>query len=78
MNRKQNLSSAKCSVAMFVAILILAGSVLAVGQTYRTVYRFKDGNDGVGPGGLIFDKAGNLYGTTAGGGGGQDGACGDT
>jgi hypothetical protein len=38
----------------------------------RQIHLFKAGNDGGGPnGGLIFDKAGSLYGTTVGGGAGN-------
>ncbi len=39
------------------------------GWTQSVLYNFAGGNDGFGPGGgLIFDKAGNLYGTTPDGG----------
>ena len=42
----------------------------------RVLYNF-NGTDGDGPNGLIFDAAGNLYGTTAAGGGsGCNGGCG--
>jgi uncharacterized repeat protein (TIGR03803 family) len=36
------------------------------------LYGFKGGNDGAGPTGLILDQAGNLYGTTEGGGSSQN------
>jgi hypothetical protein len=36
--------------------------------TETTLYSFTGGNDGAGPGPLVFDKAGNLYGATSGGG----------
>jgi uncharacterized repeat protein (TIGR03803 family) len=40
------------------------------GWTETILYSFQGGNDGEGPSsGLIFDQAGNLYGTTTGGGG---------
>ena len=46
------------------AILLLLGSVLAVGQE-TVLHRFRSGNDGSEPrAGLIADAAGNLYGTT--------------
>jgi len=38
------------------------------GWTESTLYSFSGGNDGGGPSGLTFDNAGNLYGTTNGGG----------
>jgi uncharacterized repeat protein (TIGR03803 family) len=39
------------------------------GWTERLLHSFGEGNDGIGPAaGLIFDAAGNLYGTTSGGG----------
>jgi len=46
--------------------------------TETELYSFAGGNDGAGPvGGVIFDKAGNLYGVTQGGGGnGCFGGCG--
>jgi len=40
------------------------------GWTETVLYSFQGGNDGVGPSdGLVFDQAGNLYGTTYGGNG---------
>ena len=36
--------------------------------TETVLYNFGNGDDGVGPSNLIFDSAGNLYGTTVGGG----------
>ena len=45
----------------------------ATGWKYRTLYNFTGGNDGSFPsGGLIFDRSGNLYGTTANGGGAEN------
>src|SRR5580693_1448341 len=42
--------------------------------TETTLYNFKGLNDGFGPGGgVVFDTAGNLYGTTPGGGAHSDG-----
>jgi uncharacterized repeat protein (TIGR03803 family) len=52
----------------------------ATGWSYSVLYVFKGGRDGVDPNGsLIFDASGNLYGTTASGGGSQScasGGCG--
>jgi uncharacterized repeat protein (TIGR03803 family) len=68
MNAKQNLFSAKPMIAL-IAILTVAGSVLAVGQSESVIYRFKDPSDGSNPaGGLISDSVGNFYGTTLSGG----------
>jgi uncharacterized repeat protein (TIGR03803 family) len=56
---------------MTVAALIFAGSATASGQTAETtLYLFgSQSGDGIQPAGpVIFDKAGNLYGTTASGG----------
>jgi uncharacterized repeat protein (TIGR03803 family) len=59
----------KWSMAIFIAIVILAGNVLAVGQTERVVHRFQGGNGGFGPEDrLITDQAGNFYGITTKGG----------
>lgn len=47
--------------------------------TESVLYSFAGGNDGMYPyGGVVFDKSGNLYGTTVGGGSGSncDGGCG--
>lgn len=46
--------------------------------TERVLYRFQGGKDGAGPvGSLVFDAAGNAYGTTAGGGSNKcNGGCG--
>jgi hypothetical protein len=44
------------------------------GWTETVLYSFQDGSDGATPeGGLVFDQAGNLYGTTQSGGG--EGGC---
>jgi uncharacterized repeat protein (TIGR03803 family) len=40
----------------------------ALAYTYQVLYTFTGGADGYGPTGLIHDDAGNLYGTTVGGG----------
>jgi uncharacterized repeat protein (TIGR03803 family) len=52
-----------------LSILLLAPAGWA-GSKYKILYSFKGGNDGIDPhGNLVFDTAGNLYGTTAQGGG---------
>jgi len=69
--------SARSLSASLVAIL-LAGSVLVAGQAHETVlYSFgANPNDGNIPnGGLVFDSAGNLYGTTQRGGANNGGTA---
>jgi hypothetical protein len=69
--------SAKATVIVVLLALVAAEATATVfelthsGSRYavRTLYSFKGGTDGAGPsGGLIFDKAGALYGTTNAGG----------
>ncbi|MFZ0321862.1 MAG: choice-of-anchor tandem repeat GloVer-containing protein [Candidatus Sulfotelmatobacter sp.] len=57
--------------AVFLTLLlILAASASATAPSEKTIYNFQAGNDGAGPSGnLVADSAGNLYGTTADGGG---------
>lgn len=70
--------SARSLFATWVAIVLT--SVLATAQAHETVlYSFgTSSNDGAAPnGGLVFDRAGNLYGTTESGGlAGCSGHCG--
>jgi hypothetical protein len=59
-----------CGRIVFVVlvVLVLSGSVFAVGPVEKLVYRFQLPPDSASPqGGLVADPAGNLYGTTAGG-----------
>ena len=64
-------------VSMFFAAMIcvlVVGSAQAVGQQYASLYSFQGNADGWNPiGFLIYDSAGNLYGTTTYGGTGT--AC---
>jgi uncharacterized repeat protein (TIGR03803 family) len=54
------------------ALLPFMSCHAALAGQVKVLYAFKGGNDGVSPGtGVIKDKAGNLYGTTLGGGGGS-------
>lgn len=55
------------------AILVLAGSAFASGPQEKLLYSFQgpsapSGQDGEGPGSLISDAKGNMYGVTTGGG----------
>lgn len=69
------MSSQKSRVptVAFFSALLFATSVLALGQTFTTLYNFDRGKGGENPAaGLILDGQGNLYGTaSAGGVGGQ-------
>jgi uncharacterized repeat protein (TIGR03803 family) len=73
----------RCLGSKFVLNTLLALAVLVLPDSshakFRVLYTFKGGSDGSGPvASLIMDAAGNLYGTTVGGGGtGCDGGgCG--
>ncbi len=53
-----------------LSILLALAPVGWAGSKYKVLYNFKGGDDGIDPhGNLVFDAAGNLYGTTAQGGG---------
>jgi uncharacterized repeat protein (TIGR03803 family) len=68
-------------LAIVSLLLVLAPAGWA-GSKYKVLHNFKGGEDGIEPhGNLVFDAAGNLYGTTAQGGGisachGQYNGCG--
>ncbi len=65
MNRTHNFPGVKWSMAVFSAILLLAGSVLASVAREHVIYDFQGNDNGEVPyGGVISDKAGNFYGTT--------------
>ena len=68
MNRNISVGSLWASLLAFIMVMVPPG-VWAAGK-YNVLYNFKGGSDGIGPTGLIFDPAGNLYGTTDVGGGG--------
>ena len=51
-----------------VASLLVLLAMAVQAQTYSVIHNFTGGADGAGPGGLIIDAAGNLYGAAAGGG----------
>jgi uncharacterized repeat protein (TIGR03803 family) len=68
MNYKKFSGAASAALMIVIAILMLAPDSGAQSE-YKTLYKFKGGKDGNGPqAGLVFDMAGNLYGTTESGG----------
>ncbi len=57
------------AISIVVASLMFTSGALASGATETTIYTFGNPPDGEFPAGpVVFDKAGNIYGTTAGGG----------
>jgi uncharacterized repeat protein (TIGR03803 family) len=61
--------SDKISVTVLVPALVLVVATSVYGQTLTVLHSFTGGNDGARPQtGLTFDRGGNLYGTTHGGG----------
>ncbi|HEY0795461.1 MAG TPA: choice-of-anchor tandem repeat GloVer-containing protein [Acidisarcina sp.] len=70
------MKSRSFSLAITIACSTVAALTLSTQLTaqpasvFTTIYTFPGGADGANPGGLIQDKAGILYGTTAAGGGG--------
>ena len=68
MNRKQCPSFAVRLVGLFMVIFALGASASAEWKE-KVLYSFQGGTDGSTPaGGVVFDKAGNLYGATTDGG----------
>ncbi len=68
MHSRKSLIGLNTALAVVVGFLIATASLRAVGQE-RVLHAFND-RDGLGlDAGVIFDAAGNLYGTTLGGGG---------
>jgi uncharacterized repeat protein (TIGR03803 family) len=51
-------------LSVLIAAIALSAATIAPAATLKTLYEF-DGKNGDGPGGLIFDQSGNLYGTTS-------------
>ena len=69
MNYKKFLGAAGATLTIVIILtLVLAPGAWAQSK-YKTLHKFTDGKDGLGPSSnLIFDPAGNLYGTTTSGG----------
>jgi hypothetical protein len=60
----------KCSRPAICAIILAMASVASASWKEKVLYSFQGGTDGSTPaGGVVFDTAGNLYGTTQQGGG---------
>jgi uncharacterized repeat protein (TIGR03803 family) len=69
MQSEKQLTAWTRRLAILSIVLALAPAAWA-GSKFKVLYSFKGGNDGIDPhGNLVFDAAGNLYGTTAQGGG---------
>jgi uncharacterized repeat protein (TIGR03803 family) len=68
MRKKKSWVLISAILVVFTVALVLLPESMAASQ-YKVLHAFKGGADGAIPmAGLIFDAAGNLYGTTAGGG----------
>src|SRR5580693_3919170 len=68
MNYKRFLGAASAALMIIIAILTLVPGAGAASK-YKTLYKFTGGVDGKEPfASLVFDQAGNLYGTTESGG----------
>jgi uncharacterized repeat protein (TIGR03803 family) len=72
-NRKRLSTLEAVMLVVIIVIPVLSPSAWAQSK-YRTLYAFTGGKDGSSPvAGLVFDQAGNLYGTTIYG--GDQGLC---
>jgi uncharacterized repeat protein (TIGR03803 family) len=68
------MSPARVLMASILFVTLLVSGAWAAAVKYNTLYKFKGRDDGSRPiAGLIFDSAGNLYGTTVEGGAEGDG-----
>ena len=68
MRPKKSWSIVGVTLAVIAVALVLAPGAWAA-STFKVLHRFPGGSDAEPVAGLIFDAAGNLYGTTANGGG---------
>jgi uncharacterized repeat protein (TIGR03803 family) len=66
---KKRLSTLGAVMLVVIIVMPVLSPGAGAASKYKTLYKFRDGKDGAGPrAGLIFDQAGNLYGTASGGG----------
>ncbi len=68
-----NIISRAATAALAIAVVfaltvVLASPAQAQVWTEQVLHSFGNGSDGVSPSGMVFDSAGNLYGTTSDGG----------
>jgi uncharacterized repeat protein (TIGR03803 family) len=68
MNYKRFLGTASAALMIIVVVILVSAPGAWARSKYKTLYKFTGGTDGNGPSGLVFDSAGNLYGTAAVGG----------
>jgi len=61
------LQSVRAVLAMSIVLAGILAARSAHAQTFKVLYRFKGEADGAGPGNLIIDASGTLYGTAGGG-----------
>jgi uncharacterized repeat protein (TIGR03803 family) len=70
MNYKRSLGTASTALLIIIVITLVLAPAAWAASKYRLLHRFHRGatDGGYSEAGLIFDAAGNLYGTTTGGG----------
>jgi uncharacterized repeat protein (TIGR03803 family) len=69
MNYKRFLGTASAALMIVIIVTLVLVSGAWAQSKYKTLYKFKGGKDGSQThAGLVFDRAGNLYGTTYNGG----------
>jgi uncharacterized repeat protein (TIGR03803 family) len=69
MNYKKFLGAASAALIIVILVTLVLSPGAWAQNKYKTLYKFKGGKDGVYPTGrLIFDAAGDVYGTTESGG----------
>ena len=65
MTRNKAISTFAAGLMIVIVITLVLASGASAQTKFKTLYKFKDGKDGNQPiAGVVFDNAGNLYGTT--------------